>query len=105
MNQKKWNSLPPDLQKLLSDMTGSHLARIFGKTLDEGDGKAIQWGKEHGHTFYTLPPKELERWRSKVQFLTDNWIKDMEAKGHKNAREILATAKELGAKYQKEISK
>lgn len=105
MNLDKWAGLPVDLQKILSDMTGSNLARIFGKALDDGDGKAIQWGKEHGHTFYTLPPKELERWRSKVQFFTDNWLKDMEAKGYTNAKEILETAKELGVKFQKEISK
>ena len=36
MNQAKWNSLPPDLQKLISESTGEKMAQLAGKTLDEG---------------------------------------------------------------------
>ena len=103
MNLRKWNSLPPDLQKLLSDTTGSKMARMTGRAMDEGDKKAIQWMKANGHNFYTLSPKELERWRSKVQLMADGWVKDMESRGNMNAREILDTAKKQGVVFQKEI--
>lgn len=96
MNQKKWNSLPPDLQKLIEESTGDKMALKSGKTLDEGSIADGKWMKENKHKFYVLDPKEKEKWVAKVKPITEEWIKRAEQKGYKNARSIYETAVTLG---------
>ncbi len=99
MNKRKWNSLPADLQKILEDTTGERMARISGKTLDEGSIKDADWMKKNGHEFYILPPAEKARWQKKVANVHESWIKKMEGQGYPNARKIHDTTVELGKKY------
>jgi len=99
MNKSKWNSLPADLQKILEDTTGERMARISGKTLDEGSIKDADWMKKNGHEFYVLPPVEKARWQKKVSSIHESWIKKMESQGYRNARKIHDKTVELGKKY------
>ena len=101
MNPKKYNGLAPDLKKIIDDTTGLEMALTFGRTLDEGAAKDEIAFKKEGHTFYYLPPKEKDRWVAKVNGIHDKWVADMEAKGHKNAKEIRATAIKLANEYAK----
>ncbi len=99
MNQAKWNSLPPDLQKIIEDSVGDKMAQLSGKTLDEGAIQDSKWMKENKHNFYMLSPAEKGKWQEKVRPITDEWLKKMEQKGYKNVREIYATAVSLGKQY------
>jgi TRAP-type transport system periplasmic protein len=99
MNQAKWNSLPPDLQKMIEESTGDKMAQLAGKTLDEGAIQDSKWMKENKHSFYVLSPAEKEKWRERLKPLTEEWLKKMEGKGYKNVREIYATAVSLGKQY------
>lgn len=99
MNQKKYDSLPADLKKIIDDTTGENMSRTFGRTLDEGAAKDEIAFKKEGHTFYYLPPQEKQRWIDKVSGIHQEWVKKMEAKGIGNAAEIrketIRLAKEL----------
>ena len=99
MNQAKWNSLPPDLQKLISESTGEKMAQLAGKTLDEGAIQDSKWMKENKHSFYVLSPAEKEKWSAKLQPVTEEWFKKMEQKGYKNVREIHKATVSLGKQY------
>jgi TRAP-type C4-dicarboxylate transport system substrate-binding protein len=99
MNRGKWNSLPPDLQKILDETTGDKMAQISGKALDEGSINDAKWMKDQGHSFYVLPPAEKNRWREKVQNVDDEWLKKMDAKGYKTAKKIYETAVNLGKEH------
>ena len=99
MNQAKWNSLPPDLQKLISESTGEKMAQLAGKTLDEGAIQDSKWMKENKHSFYVLSPAEKEKWSAKLQPVTEEWFKKMEEKGYKNVREIHKATVSLGKQY------
>ena len=101
INKKKWKSLPADLQKILEDTTGERMARISGKTLDEGSIRDVAWMKKNGHEFYVLPAKEKLRWQKKVESIHEDWIKKMESKGYKNARAIRNETLRLGEQYSK----
>lgn len=101
INQKRYDSLPPDLRKIIDDTTGLEMAVTFGRTLDEGAARDEIAFKKEGHTFYYLPPAEKQRWVDKVSGIHDKWVKNMEAKGHKNAKEMRATAIRLGKEYAK----
>jgi len=101
INTDKWNSLPPDLKKILEDTTGRKLSQICGKTLDDGSINDSEWMKGQGHKFYVLPAAEKKRWTNKIQGIHDKWIKDMEAKGIKNAKEIHDEVLRLAKEYSK----
>lgn len=100
-NLDVWGSLPDDLKKMLKDTTGQKLAVISGKTLDAGAIEDSDWMKSQGHEFYRLPDEERARWAQKVMPLREKWVKEMEAKGVKNAAQILEDAVSLGEKYSK----
>jgi TRAP-type C4-dicarboxylate transport system substrate-binding protein len=103
MNINSFEKLPPDLQKLLLDTCGTPMARLFGKTLDDGDTAAIKYLKSKGHVFIDIPENEIDGWRAQVTTVYEDWIKDMEGRGYKDARKIFETAQKLGKKYQAEI--
>jgi TRAP-type C4-dicarboxylate transport system substrate-binding protein len=96
MNPAKWNSLPPDLQKILEETTGEKMAQACGKSLDEGSIRDVQWMKEQGHTFYVLTPNEKDKWNARVRPIADEWLKKAEEKGYKVAKSLRDTAITLG---------
>lgn len=101
MNLKKWESLPPDLKKILLDTTGTKLSRACGKSLDVGDIRDAKWMRERGDKFYVLPPAEKKRWVKRIKPLTDKWLKKMKEKGYTRAPQILEDTLKLAAKYAK----
>jgi TRAP-type C4-dicarboxylate transport system substrate-binding protein len=99
INKNKWDSLPPDLQKILTDTTGRKMAQKCGLTLDEGSINDSRWMKSQGHKFYVLSPAEKKKFAAKTQEMHENWIKDMEKKGYKIARKIHDDIVRTGAAY------
>ena len=57
--------------------------------------------KAQGHTFYTLPAAEKDRWLAATGALQENWVKEMESLGYKNAKAIMKDAYRLSAQYAK----
>ena len=102
INWRKWNTLPEEYQKLLEETTGRRMAQISGKTLDEGAINDAEWMKSQGHTFYVLPKDEKEKWRAELKYLDDQWIKSMEGRGYRNAREIYEKTVKLAETYSRE---
>lgn len=105
MNTAKYNSLPPDVKKLLDETTGEKMAQICGKTLDQGAVADSKWLKENGHTFYVLTADEKKKWLEAVRPAHEKWVKDMEAKGYKNAGAMLEDAIRMGAELGKKTGR
>ena len=42
INQKKWDSLPPDLQKVFTDLSGDWAVDFTGKAWDKFDKEAAE---------------------------------------------------------------
>jgi len=101
INKNKWNSLPPDLQKILTETTGRKMAQKCGLTLDQGSIKDSEWMKSKGHKFYVLSPAEKKRFAAKTHAMHENWVKGMEKKGYKDARKIHDDVVQTGAAYSK----
>ena len=101
MNIPKFNSMPADLKKVFMGYMGDHIARVSGKTLDDGAARDTKWMKNNGHTIYPLPAAEKKRWLAKVRHMHEGYVKEMEGKGYKNARKIYDTAVQLSAEFQK----
>ena len=102
INTPLWNSIPEDIQKVFRETSGENMARICGKTLDEGAAGDAQWLKKNkGHKFYVVPDEEKKRWFKAVSPMHQEWLDKMEKRGYKNAQAILDDAIRLGEKYAK----
>ena len=98
MNQKKYDSLPPDLRKVIDDLSGSWGAEFNGKVWDQNEFVGIEAIKKAGGTIYTLPAEERQRWAAKLKPVEEEWLKSMEAKGLPG-RQLLNDLREAIKRY------
>jgi len=100
MNQAKYDSLPPDLKKVIDDNSGAALSRKMGAQWDASAPPARKFAVDHGNTFYVIPASELENWQKATANLPDEWVKDVTAKGN-DGKALLRSARDLIQKYEK----
>jgi TRAP-type C4-dicarboxylate transport system substrate-binding protein len=98
MNQKKYDSLPPDLRKVIDELSGSWGAEFNGRVWDQNELVGIEAIKKAGGTIYTLPAEERQRWAAKLRPIEDDWVKSTEARGLP-ARHLLGDLREAIKKY------
>ena len=98
MNQKKYDSLPPDLRKVIDDLSGSWGAEFNGKVWDQNELVGIEAVKKAGATIYKLPAEERDRWTAKLKPVEEDWVKTTEAKGLPG-RQVLVDLREAIKKY------
>lgn len=105
MNKEKFNSLPPDVQKIVEDNSGLKMSQELAKAVDKADSDEAKLLKSEGHTFYVLPESEVQKAKDLLKPLQDKWVKNMEAKGYANAREILNDALRIGEEVSKKTGR
>ena len=96
MNQKKWDSLPPDVQKVFTELSGDWAVDFTGKEWDKFEAAATTEVKGKGIEFYTPPQSEVERWRKALAPVQEEYAADVEAKkkpGKKVLEELRKFAK------------
>jgi TRAP-type C4-dicarboxylate transport system substrate-binding protein len=98
MNRKKYDSLPPDLRKVIDDLSGNWGAEFNGKVWDQNEFVGIEAIKKAGGTIYTLPAEERQRWLAKLKPVEEEWLKSMEAKGLPG-RQLLSDLREAIKRY------
>ena len=101
-NRAKIQSLPKDVRDQIMSVSGLAGSKFWGKNFfDTAEQGVEERVKAAGITLnrYDVPPAELSRWQKVAgDPLWEEWVKKMEGKGHKEAREILNTALELAKK-------
>lgn len=100
MNQKTWDSLPPDIQKIIEECSGAQMAETAGASYDGSDAKGAEILKKEGREFYSLPPEEMKRWADRLNPVTEKWVADMEAKGLPG-KKLYEEARQLLKQYSK----
>ncbi len=98
MNLDTWNSLPPDVQKAIDSVSGLKGSQDMGKNFyDLSAAAGRDAAKKGGFPMeeYTPTAAELQRWTDMAKPIWEQWIKDVEAKGYKDARAILTDALDL----------
>ncbi len=100
MNQKAWNSLSPDLQKIVEEAAGSRTSAAAGISYDNYDARGLEAGKKAQGQIYNLPADERGRWMEKAKGQADKWIADGEAK-NLPARKVYQEARTLVQEYSK----
>jgi TRAP-type C4-dicarboxylate transport system substrate-binding protein len=101
MNMNKWNSLPPDVKKVIDDLRKDQ-AIWTGQYVDNHVKEAMKWSeKTYNVQVHKLSTKEISRWYALLKPMTDKHLKDVEAKGLP-AKAILDDVMKLKEKYSKE---
>jgi TRAP-type C4-dicarboxylate transport system substrate-binding protein len=80
MSLQTWNSLPPDAQKVINDLSPWAQEEMI-KLAKTDVQDAITKLQAAGHTVISLPPDEAARWRQATKPIVDNWVSSMDAKG------------------------
>ena len=101
MNQAKYDSLPPDLKKVIDANSGLATSAWAGEV---GFDAIVEPFKKaavaRGNTLAYLTEAEFERWVKATGPVDDQWVKEVAAKGA-DGRKLLEEAKALTAQYSK----
>ena len=94
MNQAKYDSLPPDLKKVIDANSGIEASRWAGRIWDGTVAPAQKSALAHHGTINVLTPAEYERWKKATEGVDKDWIGEANAKGA-NGAALLEDAKAL----------
>jgi TRAP-type C4-dicarboxylate transport system substrate-binding protein len=98
MNQAKYDSLPPDLKRIIDKHSGAGLSRTIGRYWDEATAVGRKAAQDRGNTFIKVSPAETDRWMQVSAPLYDEWVGDMDKKGLPG-KQMLQDAQDLIKKY------
>ncbi len=80
MNKNKWNSLPPDIQKVFVAVN-KEWADKTGVEWDAAGKRAEEWMASLGKKTITLSAAENARWAALVKPLLDEYVENMKKQG------------------------
>jgi TRAP-type transport system periplasmic protein len=100
MNKAKYNSLPPDLKKIIDKNSGVETSGWLGKTQQAGDAAGRKAAVDHGNTIFTVPAAEAQEFRRRSRSIEVEWVEDMNKRGF-DGRKLLDTARSLIEKHTK----
>lgn len=100
MNKNTWNSLPNDLQKIITEVSSEMLPVYLCDAVFEEAKEGQQIARSKGQEIIDLPPAEMAKWQATAKPALDKWVSNMEAKGLPG-QAVLDEAVRLIKKYQK----
>jgi TRAP-type transport system periplasmic protein len=100
MNKAKYNSLAPDLKKVIDANSGLETSGWLGKVQQQGDVAGRKSAVDRNNTIYTIPASEAQEFRRKARLVEVEWVEDMNKRGH-DGKKLLDTAKALIEKHAK----
>jgi TRAP-type C4-dicarboxylate transport system substrate-binding protein len=98
MNQAKYNSLAPDLKKVIDANSGMAASAWLGKTQQSNDPAGRKTAVDRGNTIYQFTAAQRDEFIKLSGNVDDEWVADMDKRGFKGAQ-LLSTAKALIAKH------
>lgn len=101
MNEARWKSLPPDIQKIFADNSGEDWWAEVGRIWAANEEPGIDLVKKAGGTLIQLSEQEMVPFREKLEPVVERWINEISGKGV-NGRELVEVARKTIAKYEKQ---
>lgn len=81
INEKLWESLPPDIQKAMIQ-AGDFASENIGKAMDANRAKQLQEAStKYGMKVYNLTPEEKQKWKEAMAGVEQEWLKQMKSQG------------------------
>jgi len=97
MNQKAYDALPKDLQKVIDDHTGWALSLAMAKDRDTSEAAAKQRLQQSGrYAFSVMTPEQHDEMAKLIAPVVDDWKKSVASQGL-DADKLLQRAQELAA--------
>lgn len=100
MNKKKYDSLPPELKKVIDNNSGQDTSAWVAREFKNADAAGRQAAISRGNQVYSIPEAEMAKWQAAAKPVTEEWIKDISAKGL-DGKKLHAEAVDLVKKYSK----
>ena len=100
MNKAKYNSLHPDLKKVIDANSGLETSGWLGKTQQAGDAAGRKTATDRGNTIFTVSAAEAQEFRRKSRAIEVEWVEDMNKRGFEG-RKLVDGARALIEKYGK----
>lgn len=100
MNQAKYDSLSPDLKKVIDANSGAAYSQSMGRIWDTSQAAGRKLAQDRGNTFTMIPASELDTWVKAAAPLYDDFVADMDKKGLPG-KQMLQDARDLLVKYKK----
>jgi TRAP-type transport system periplasmic protein len=94
MNEAKYDSLPPDLKKVIDANSGIAASKWAGEVWDATVAPARKLALDRGNTINVLTMPEFERWKKATEGVEKDWFTEVSAKGG-NGPALLDDAKAL----------
>jgi TRAP-type transport system periplasmic protein len=101
MNKKKWDSLPKDIQKIISDVNKEWID-VHAKTWDSLDEEGKAFTLSLGNKIIPLSKAENLRWKNAVAPVITEYVTAADAKGLPGGKAVKETEK-LIKKYAKPV--
>lgn len=100
MNQKKYDSLPPELQKVIDANSGRETSAWVAAQFKAADAAGREAAVARGNTVYQIAPEELAKWKEATAGVDDDWIKEISANGV-DGKALYEDAQALVKQYSK----
>ena len=100
-DRPKYNSLSPELRKVIDDNSGQAVSAWAGeKGFDSVVAANHKLSGDRGNALMKLSTTEVQRWVKASENVDDEWVKDVTAKGA-NGKALLDEARSLIQQYDK----
>jgi TRAP-type transport system periplasmic protein len=90
MNKAKYDRLSPDEKKAVDAASGEFAARMIGRSWDKADRRAFALMQANNIHVTKADAKFVNDLKARTSKLEQDWARDAEAKGLKNAAKVLA---------------
>jgi TRAP-type C4-dicarboxylate transport system substrate-binding protein len=98
MNKPKYESLSPDLKKVIDANSGLATSALLGKIQQGNDPAGRKAASDRGNTIHTLSPAEAQEFIKVSQAIDDEWVADINKRGF-DGKKLIQTARDLIAKH------
>lgn len=98
MNKKRYESLPPDLKKVIDNNSGLAVSGWLGKVQQSNDPTGRKSATDRGNTVYSIPATDAQEFKRKAALVEVEWIADMDKRGF-DGKLLRNTARDLIEKH------
>jgi len=100
MNKAKYESLPPDLKKVIDANSGLATSAWLGKTQQGNDPIGRKSATDRNNTIHTFTAEQAQEFTKLSAAIDDEWVADMDKRGFKG-KALIESARALIAKHGK----
>ena len=102
MNKGRYESLPPDLKKVIDNNSGADVSAMYGRLISQVDPVIRKSVVDRGNTVHVVAQAQAEEFIRLTEPVIADWIKDVNSKGF-DGNKLLADARSLIQRYRPKI--